>query len=68
MTGYRPISIIEYSGFLTRTGESQGHYTCDVKDAVTNLWFKTNDNCDPIQIEEASVSKDAYVVLFKRML
>ena len=66
-TWYEPISVIEYQGRLTRTGVSQGHYICDIKDVNTNTWFRTNDNQDPVQIRSSSVSKKGYVVLFKRL-
>ena len=64
---YEPISVIEYQGRLSSTGESQGHYICDIKDVNTNCWFRTNDNCDPVQIQSSAVSKNGYVVLFKRI-
>ena len=64
-TWYEPISVIEYRGRLTSTGQSQGHYICDVKDVVSNSW--TNDNCDPVQIQSSNVSQSGYVILFKRI-
>ena len=64
---YEPISVIEFIGVLTRTGQSNGHYICDVKDAATNTWFRTNVDCDPIEIPVSAVSKRAYVVLYKRV-
>ena len=66
-TWYEAISVIEYKGRLTSTGESQGHYVCDIKDKNTNLWFRTNDNCDPIQISASDVSHNGYVILYKRI-
>ena len=58
-------AVIEYSGRLTSTGESQGHYFCDVKDKETNLWFRTNDNSHPVKIGIAEVSKNGYAFLFQ---
>ena len=66
MSRYEPLSIIEYQGTLSPGGDTNGHYICDVKDAKTNKWFRTNDNCDPIQIEVCNVSKNGYAILFKR--
>ena len=58
---------MEYRGSITGTGESRGHYICDVKDFESNSWFRTNDNRDPVQIPSTDVSKLAYVVLFRRI-
>ena len=67
MSGYEAVAVIEYQGTLSRAGVSQGHYICDVKDNNTKQWFRTNDNCTPVQIDTSDVSKNAYAVLFKRM-
>ena len=64
---YEAVSVIEYKGNVTSTGYSVGHYICDVKDRSSGKWFRTNDNDDPIQIQEEDVSKSAYVVLYKRL-
>ena len=58
--------MIEFDGRLSPTGESAGHYTCDVKEKISNMWFRTNDNSDPIQIRTSDVSQLGYVVLYKR--
>ena len=63
---YEAISVIEYNGRLNSSGESDGHYTCDIKENITNMWFKTNDSTDPFQIRVSDVSKHGYVVLYKR--
>ena len=63
---YSPISVIEFRGRLSRNGESRGHYICDVNDKHTRTWFRTNDNCHPIQLELSDVSQNGYVVLYKR--
>ena len=55
---YEVVAVIEYS---------DGHYIYDIKDKVSGMWFRTNDNNDPVQIEVASVSASAYVVLYKKL-
>ena len=52
---------------MTRDGEGQGHYICDVKQMGTNTWYKTNDNSDPTPIKRDDVTKHAVVVLYKRL-
>ena len=52
--------MIDYRGSLAASGESQGHYTCDVKDVKTNEWYRTNDNANPVHIRNNDVSKHAY--------
>ena len=69
---YQPISVIEYRGTVTgsRSGSmpySRGHYICDVKDISTNSWFRTDDTANPLQIQVADVSKQGYVILYKRI-
>ena len=66
MSLYQPISILEYHGTMNSRGDSQGHYICDVKDVNSNKWFRTNDNREPLPIQESDVSKLGYVILFKR--
>ena len=63
---YEAVAVIEYVGSLSRAGVSNGHYICDVMDANTKLWYRTNDDRCPIQLEVSEVSKNAYVVLYKR--
>ena len=65
---YQAISVIEYWGRLNSTGESQGHYISDIKNEIKNMWFRTNNNSDPIPITVADVSKYGYVVLFKKVV
>ena len=65
-THYEAIAVIEYQGTLSSTGESHGHYICDIKDKNTNLWFKTNDNCAPVKIKVSDVSTNGYAILYKR--
>ena len=66
-TWFEARAVIEYSGRLTSTGESRGHYFCDVKDKQTNSWFRTNDNSNPVKIGIAEVSKNGYAFLFQRI-
>ena len=63
---YKPISIIEFQGRITSSGQSAGHYICDVQEQESNMWFRTNDNNSPFRINPDQVSKKAYVVLLKR--
>ena len=65
-TLYEATAVIEYQGTLSSTGESQGHYICDIKHKKTNAWFKTNDNCDPVEIKVSDVSTNGYAILYKR--
>ena len=64
---YQPISVIEFKGTLSPNGDSHGHYLCDIKDKITNSWYRTSDEIKPIPIAETDVSKFGYVVLFKRV-
>ena len=59
--------MIEFHGTLSPAGESQGHYLCDIKDKMTNSWFRTSDDIQPIPIKTSEVSKLGYVVMFKRV-
>ena len=61
------MAVIEYIGNLSRAGVSQGHYICDVKDAKSKLWYRTNDGRLPIQLKVSDISNNAYVVLYKRI-
>ena len=63
---YEPISIIEHSGQITESGNSRGHYICDVKDSKSKHWFRTNDSKIPKLLDTENLSKLAYVVLLKK--
>ena len=63
---YEAISVVEFNGTLSPTGDSVGHYICDVKDSTSSTWFKTNDDKHPVPISNSEVSKYGYIVLFKR--
>ena len=51
---------------MTRDGEGQGHYICDVKCNESNNWFRTNDNMDAVSISSNSVTQKGAVLLYKR--
>ena len=57
--------MIEHQGQMTRDGEGQGHYICDVK-TKENQWYRTNDNKTPIPIEVKHVTKNTVVALYKK--
>ena len=63
---YEPIAAIEFQGSITYSGESRGHYVCDVKSQENGVWYRTNDNDEPQRISHTEVSKLSYVVLFTR--
>ena len=64
---YEAIAVIEYLGRLSPTGQSDGHYICDIKERISNKWFRTNDSSPPIPLRTTDVSKLGYVVLFMRV-
>ena len=53
---------------MTKDGQGQGHYICDVRQTRTNTCYKTNDNNIPIPIIEETVTKHAVVVLYKKII
>ena len=63
---FEPISIIDFQGSISPSGQSHGHYISDVQEQTKKHWFRTNDNRYPVPITLDKVSKKAYVVLFKR--
>ena len=63
---YEPVAVIEFQGTVSSQGNSNGHYICDIKDKLSNRWFRTNDNKIPMSITIESVSQAAYVILYKR--
>ena len=58
--------MIEHRGSMTRDGEGQGHYICDVKSNISKTWHRTNDNNDPISISRGCVTKNGVVILYKQ--
>ena len=63
---YETIAVVEHTGSLSSTGVSYGHYKCEVKDKESKLWFQTNDDCYPHQIDPEDVSKLGYAYLLSR--
>ena len=51
---------------MTKDGDGQGHYICDVKCSITHQWYRTNDNMDPVVISKEDVSKQSVVILYKK--
>ena len=66
MDQFEAIGVVEYRGIISSTGESQGHYTCDIKYPHSQMWYRTNDSSIPILIQPKNVSKYPYVVLYKK--
>ena len=65
---YEAVAVLEYKGTMDSSGESRGHYICDVKHKDgKQIWFRTNDSSNPILIKEKEVSKYGFVILFKRL-
>ena len=64
---YEAVSIVEFQGSVRNTGESEGHYICDIKDSASKKWYRTNDNKTPIPITTEQVSKSAYVIMYRRI-
>ena len=64
---YEAVAVIEYVGQLSNTGISRGHYICDVKEANSKIWYRTNDGRLPSELRVTEVSQNAYVVLYKRV-
>jgi ubiquitin C-terminal hydrolase len=62
---FEAIALIEHQGQMTKDGEGQGHYICDVK-TKENDWYRTNDNKSHIQIAQKYVSKKSVVVLYRK--
>ena len=65
MHEYEAVSIIEFRGSVDATGNSNGHYICDILEENSKTWFRTNDNAEPLSIEVEDVSKQGYVILYK---
>ena len=52
---------------MSEDGETQGHYICDLEDKQTLVWFRTNDNQEPIPISLDNVTKNAVVILYRKI-
>ena len=61
---YSPIAVIEHEGRVTKSGNSAGHYICDVKSHEN--WYRTNDESIPKLIPKNKVTRYGYVILYKR--
>ena len=64
---YEAVSIVEFQGSVRNTGESEGHYICDIKDRASKKWYRTNDNKTPIPIKVDEVSRFAYVIMYRKI-
>ena len=64
---FEPIALVEHQGQMSEDGETQGHYICDLEDKQTLVWFRTNDNQEPIPISLDNVTKNAVVILYRRI-
>ena len=64
---YEPIASVEFQGTVRLSGESFGHYICYIKDKLNGQWFLTNDNDEPMMINESEISKLSYVTLLSRI-
>ena len=62
---FEPIGILEHIGDVNARGESDGHYICDIKDKLSNYWFRTNDSQLPILLCTDDVTKLGYCILYK---
>ena len=51
---------------MTTSGESGGHYVCDISEEKSESWYRTNDNSilKPIEVDE--VSRQGYIILYKQ--
>ena len=64
---FEAISLIEHQGSMLAGGETRGHYICDLKDDKSKLWFRTNDNLNPSEINLCDVTTKPVVVLYKKV-
>ena len=62
---YDVVSIIEFRGDVSSTGESSGHYICGVLEGKCMTWYRTNDNLPPESIRKEDISKIGYVILYR---
>ena len=60
---FSPIAVIEHSGEVILSGDTRGHYMCDLK-TKDGQWYHTNDDCLPKKIDRLKVSRKAAVVLY----
>ena len=62
---FSPIAVIHHTGIVTKGNDTRGHYMADVRNAVTNEWFRTSDDQVPIQIH--SPSDKCYITIYKKI-
>lgn len=62
---FSPIAIIHHSGIVTGN-DTQGHYRADVKNQLSNTWYRTSDNDRPQKLSSQSVTKTGYIFLYKK--
>ena len=60
---FDPIAVIDHIGSVSSSGDSRGHYLCDVR-TKNGVWMHTDDNKEPIQIRRQNVSKQGAVILY----
>ena len=63
---FEAVAVIQHEGSMTRDGDGQGHYICDVKCSKSKTWFRTNDNMDPLPISITEVTESGVVILYKK--
>ena len=63
---YEPIACIEFRGTVTSTGQSSGHYICDVKPKFSNEWYRTDDTKTFKLKDENNVTNLSYVTLYRK--
>ena len=62
---FDPIAVIDHIGSVSPTGDSDGHYLCDIK-TKEGKWMHTDDNRIPIEIRSRKVTKQGTVVLYHK--
>ena len=62
---FAPIAIIHHSGNVSRN-QTQGHYRADVKNRISNTWYRTSDNDLPKKLSNQSLTRMGYIFLFKQ--
>ena len=63
---YTPISIIFHRGGIEPRAGSIRHYLCDVKSKYDQRWYRTSDESLPEVLDEPSVTKMGYVILYRQ--
>ena len=62
---FSPIAIIHHTGNV-RGETTSGHYRADVKNKVTNSWFRTSDNELPTELSANRLTQMGYIFLYKK--